>query len=185
MAQALIAFDYSALGKDAISVRESTVRIKALQRSASESIVEIGKELIEVKERLKHGQFLDWIATEFGWSQSGAYRFISVSKKFSDSSQIGNIGPITPSRKESRMIAPLYSVGTWDTDSQGYTPQVGVPAFNLTLGELRQSLRMLRQQGNGAWRVRDEKGDYDSDWFVLVERTDGMSEVEILEKWKR
>jgi hypothetical protein len=79
----------------------------------------------------------------------------------------------------------LYSVGTWDTESQGYTPHQDVPAFNLTIGQLHKSLRMLRDIGYEAWRKRDEDGSYDSDWCVLVERTDGMSESEILNKWKR
>lgn len=80
---------------------------------------------------------------------------------------------------------PLYSAGTWDTDTNGYTPSEGIPTFNLTLGGLRESLRMLRERGYGAWRIRDEDGEYSSDYAVLVERTDGMSESEILERWKR
>ena len=37
------------------------------------------------------------------------------------------------------MNTPLYSVGTWDTDKQAYTPQRGlsVPSFNITLAQLR------------------------------------------------
>ena len=93
MAQTLIQFDYSQLGKDAVSVRESTVRIKALQRSASESIVEIGKELILVKSKLGHGSFGKWVDAEFGWSHDAVSRFINVSNRFSDISQIANYGP--------------------------------------------------------------------------------------------
>jgi hypothetical protein len=76
-----------------------------------------------------------------------------------------------------------YSVGTWDVEAQAYTPQVGVPAFNLTLAELRRSLKMLRQCGYSAHR-RGVDG-CDNDWCVLVERTDGKSESEILEQWER
>lgn len=83
---------------------------------------------------------------------------------------------------------PLYSVGTWDSELDCYTPQAGVPAFNLTLNQLRASLRMLRNCGYSAHRVRsvwDGEVDWDSDSYVLVERTDGMSEAEILERWER
>lgn len=84
------------------------------------------------------------------------------------------------------MSVPRYSVGTWDTDAQAYTPQVGVPAFNLTLGELLGSLRMLRKCGYTAHRLRDEDGGHDdNDWSVLVERTDGMGVNAILRSWKR
>lgn len=84
------------------------------------------------------------------------------------------------------MSTPLYSVGTWDTEAQAFTPQVGVPAFNLTLAELRQSLRELRRHGYQCHRYRDANGTHDdNDFYVLVERTDGMSESEILKQWKR
>jgi hypothetical protein len=87
-----------------------------------------------------------------------------------------------------------YSVGTWDTDLQCFTPQEGVPAFNLTLSGLRKSLRLLRECGYTAHRFRSvmvmsdgsEMIDHgDNDFMVLVERTDGMTEAEILESWKR
>ena len=43
------------------------------------------------------------------------------------------------------MAEPLYSVGTWDGEKQSYTPdRLSVPAFNITLAQLRQSLRELR-----------------------------------------
>jgi len=69
-----------------------------------------------------------------------------------------------------------------------------VPAFNLTLWQLRASLRMLRKCGYTAHRTREilvladgsEEVRHDNnDSWVLVERTDGISESEILEDWKR
>lgn len=86
------------------------------------------------------------------------------------------------------MSVPLYSVGTWDTDAQAYTPQEGlsVPSFNIPLWTLRQALRELRDCGYAADRYRDADGSHDAnDWAVLVERTDGMPEHEIREAWKR
>lgn len=79
-----------------------------------------------------------------------------------------------------------YSIGTWDTNEQAFTPQIGVPAFNLTLYQLRQSMRMLRDRHYSCHRYRDADGSHDdNDTSVLIERTDGMSEAEILESWKR
>ena len=73
------------------------------------------------------------------------------------------------------MTQPLYSVGTWDSERQAYTPQDGLIArsFNVTWLELRLALRELRSLGYGAWRKRTGEGEHDSDWTVLVERTDG------------
>jgi hypothetical protein len=37
------------------------------------------------------------------------------------------------------MTEPLYSVGTWDTELQAFTPQLGVhPWLNITRSQLRR-----------------------------------------------
>lgn len=84
------------------------------------------------------------------------------------------------------MSQPLYSIGTWDQELEAFTPQVGVPAFNLTRSQLRQSMKALKRCGYGCYRLRDPDGSHDTnDTWVLIERTDGKSESEILEQWKR
>lgn len=86
------------------------------------------------------------------------------------------------------MAEPLYSVGTWDTEKQAYTPQRGLkmPSFNLTRMQLRQALKRLRQLGYPAHRLRDANGEHEeNDFFVLVERTDGKPQQEILQAWER
>lgn len=82
-------------------------------------------------------------------------------------------------------MTPLYSIGTWDIDKQAYTPQT-VPAYNMTLAQLRQAVRDLRSEGYTAHRIRDSDGDYeDNDTNVLIERTDGASVLSIRRNWKR
>lgn len=74
------------------------------------------------------------------------------------------------------MTEPLYSIGTWDTEEQAYTPQIGltVPCINVPWRTLLQVLRELKRMGYSCHRLRDPEGTHDSnDWAVLVERTDG------------
>lgn len=87
---------------------------------------------------------------------------------------------------------PRYSVGTWDSEASGFTPQVGVPSINLTRKELVAAMRLLRDCGYSChrYRGRDSAGNLnawaaDSDPSVMIERTDGMSEEEILKQWLR
>lgn len=90
------------------------------------------------------------------------------------------------SRKK-KVTTPLYSVGTWDMQTQRYTPQAGlsVPAFNITLAQLRQAVRELRSMGYSAHRRRTADGDHlDNDSSVMIERTDGKSETEIRKNWR-
>lgn len=83
---------------------------------------------------------------------------------------------------------PLYSVGTWDADAQAFTPQAGlsVSSMNVTIPILRQALRELREMGYSAHRRRNDDGTHDdNDPWVLVERTDGKPEQQILDEWRR
>ncbi len=56
--------------------------IKRLARRSIEDIMNIGKYLIEVKEKLGHGNFYKWIDAEFGWGDRTAVRFMSVFTRF-------------------------------------------------------------------------------------------------------
>jgi hypothetical protein len=86
------------------------------------------------------------------------------------------------------MSQPLYSVGTWDTNEQAYTPQAGlsVPSFNIDLWTLKRALKELKEFGYECHRIRSEDGEHeDNDFNVLVERTDGKSETDIMKGWER
>ena len=72
-------------------------------------------------------------------------------------------------------MSHTYSVRTWDTDQQAYTPQAGLslPWRGLSLWQLKAALKELRGMGYAAHRSRDESGSHDdNDWAVLVERDD-------------
>lgn len=85
------------------------------------------------------------------------------------------------------MTAPLYSVGTWDCEEQAYTPyDLTHPAFNITRKQLKEALRRLRSWNYTAHRFGNSRdGHDDNDWSVLVERTDGIPEEEIIARWVR
>jgi hypothetical protein len=82
---------------------------------------------------------------------------------------------------------PLYSIGTWDTDLQAYTPQAGMEnCINIPRDVLRTRIRALRCMGYTAHRIGNSRdGHDDNDTFVLIERTDGKPEAVILKEWER
>ncbi len=72
-------FDYAALEPETrVFVQERAERIHGLARSPARAIVQIGQDLTEVKARLGHGKFLEWIKKEFGWKRSSAENFMLV-----------------------------------------------------------------------------------------------------------
>lgn len=90
-----VGFDYSALdANDRDEVREAGVRIRLRMSRTVEDIIEIGRDLIRVKDKIGHGGFLRWIETEFGMGQSSADRFIQTAKRFGDKlPTVGNLAP--------------------------------------------------------------------------------------------
>lgn len=76
-------FDYGVLDEETRDfVVERVEKIRGLARMTAAAIVQTGQHLTEVKARLKHGQFLDWIVKEFGWAERSARRFMEVHDKF-------------------------------------------------------------------------------------------------------
>ena len=73
-------FDYQELS---IETREF-VKGKELSIKArtSQTIWENGRDLLEVKERLEHGQFQKWVEGNFPWSYATATRFMNVAETF-------------------------------------------------------------------------------------------------------
>ena len=77
------AFDYSSFDYETVSfVQEKTKEIRRLLRRSSQDIIDIGSYLIEVKNKLGHGNFYNWLDAEFDWSYTSAGRFMSVANRF-------------------------------------------------------------------------------------------------------
>lgn len=76
-------FDYKILDPKAqIIVKQKTAEIKRLIRQTAQDIIKVGQNLTEVKQQLKHGEFRNWLKTEFNWSISSATKFMQVSEQF-------------------------------------------------------------------------------------------------------
>lgn len=76
-------FDYHALNSETRTIiQQHTTELKSLIRHTSQSIIDIGKKLIEVKQQLGYGNFRNWLKAEFDWGIWTANKFIQVAKKF-------------------------------------------------------------------------------------------------------
>jgi hypothetical protein len=85
--QALL-WNYDQLGDAAETVITHAVEIKRHERRANESVIEAGRHLIAVKESLTHGQWGDWLATEFSMTDRTARTLISIAERFDGKSEI-------------------------------------------------------------------------------------------------
>ena len=78
---ATYSYDYSQLPEaDRLFVQDATSVIRQVRRQA---IVEIGKQLTEIKARLPHGQWLPWLEAEFPyWAERTAQEYMRVYSAF-------------------------------------------------------------------------------------------------------
>ncbi len=83
----VLRFDYAELNvQTARAVRVSAERIRQLVRRSLGDIIEIGTELVTVKQTLPHGQFRPWLSSEFGWKERSARNFMNVAQRFKSAS---------------------------------------------------------------------------------------------------
>jgi hypothetical protein len=83
------AFDYSPLEKKvADEVQSAAERIRQSLKRTTDSIIEVGQELIAVKAALPHGKFGPWLRAEFAWTERTAQNFINVAERFGPESEI-------------------------------------------------------------------------------------------------
>lgn len=75
-------WDYDQLGADADAVRQHAVEIKLSERRANDAVIDAGRHLIAVRDRLQHGQWQDWLSVEFKMSDRTARRMMAVAEQF-------------------------------------------------------------------------------------------------------
>lgn len=82
-------WDYSQVAPvDRKAVEDAAVDILANGQRAMESASAAGRRLIEAKRILNHGQFGDWIETEFGMTQRMAQMWMNIARTFDGKSEI-------------------------------------------------------------------------------------------------
>ena len=76
-------FDYASLDAETSQfVQQQTDKIRILMKQTAQDIIEIGQKLIEVKQRLGHGRFGDWLRSEFEWGEWTSNKFMQIAQQF-------------------------------------------------------------------------------------------------------
>lgn len=98
----LILFDYQELDAETrIVVQQKTQEIKVLIRRTAQDVFDIGQKLSDIKARLGHGHFGNWLKAEFEWSERTAQNFIRVFESFKSE----NISDLTLSQTALYVLA--------------------------------------------------------------------------------
>lgn len=74
------------------NIEKTTAEILILKDQTAQNIIEIGKRLIEVKENLEHGEFIEWLEKTVDFSRCTANRFMKIATEFSNVSAVQHLG---------------------------------------------------------------------------------------------
>lgn len=74
------------------NIEKTTAEILILKDQTAQNIIEIGKRLIEVKENLGHGEFINWLENKVDFTERTAQRFMKVATAFSNTTSVSHLG---------------------------------------------------------------------------------------------
>lgn len=120
-------------------VQQRTEEIRQRLRRAAQDIWEIGQKLVEVRSRLKHGQFEVWLKAEFGWSHRTAYNFINVYEAFAQPAKFADTDIAA---------SALYLLGAPSTPQniRDHFMQTARAGEKITYKKVRQTLKEAKPQ---------------------------------------
>ena len=121
-------------------VWQKTAQAHGLRKRSMEDIVQIGRNLAAVKQRLPHGQFLLWLQAEFGMSRMTANRWMQVATRFGGSCPTVGQLPVSVLYE---LAAPSTSAAVMEQVTSGQIPPT-LEAIK-TAKEVEQQARLERE----------------------------------------
>jgi hypothetical protein len=149
-------------------IREAADRIRSRMTDAAKRMVEIGRDLIAVKQRLGHGNFLPWIDREFGMTDKSAQRFMSVAERLGDKfDSVSNLS-----------LTALYELAAPSTPEEVRTEVAERVAAgeSVTTAEVKELKNKIKESEGKLIKMRRQKAEADKRNQVLQKNLDARGE---------
>jgi len=125
--------------------------IHGLSAEAGRQIITIGQTLLDMKALLPHGQFMDCVKAEFGWTDRWAQQLMQVGERFANV----NSSSVLPS--SAKVLALLAAGGADDaTVQQAADEHWTVKQTRQRLGNERQRERSIVQEAISVLKLSEE-----------------------------
>ncbi|GHO65570.1 hypothetical protein KSC_044620 [Ktedonobacter sp. SOSP1-52] len=91
-----LGFDYTVLDEETRHfVYQKTVETQGYLKRTAEDVIQIGRNLHAVKERLPYGQFMAWVKGELGLTRQSCQNFMRVAERFGENVHLFGAIPIS------------------------------------------------------------------------------------------
>ena len=161
------------------TVEQIAVEINFYKAQTVQNIIEIGRRLIEAKERLPHGAWADWLKDAVDFTQSTANRFMQIAREYSNSAPVRNLS-------YTKMLALLQVP---EEDREAFLAEShlvnGVPKTvdEMSKRELEQAIRERDQaRREAAEQKARAKREYDNYMNALVAKEKADEQLEIAKR---
>ncbi len=161
------------------TVEQIAVEINFYKAQTVQNIIEIGRRLIEAKERLPHGAWADWLKDAVDFTQSTANRFMQIAREYSNSAPVRNLS-------YTKMLALLQVP---EEDREAFLAEShlvnGVPKTvdEMSKRELEQAIRERDQaRKEAAEQKARAKREYDNYMNALVAKEKADEQLEIAKR---
>jgi Protein of unknown function (DUF3102) len=141
-------------------VREAADRIRSRMMQTVQGVMEIGRDLIAVKERLGHGNFLSWIHREFKMADKSAQRFMSVAERFGD--KFDSVSNLT--------LTALYELAAPSTPEEvrAEVAERAAAGESVTSAEVKELKNKIKERDERLNKLRTQKTAADTENRILT-----------------
>lgn len=111
------------------TIDEITAEILQAQVDGGKAVLTIGNGLIEAKGKLDHGQWLDWLTENVGYSEKSAENYMRIARNYSNPQLVADLG----------MRKALSLLALPETDRETFVAEANV--VDMTSRELEKAVR--------------------------------------------
>ena len=130
-----------------------TVEVKMLFDIAEKSVIEIGKRLSLVKEKLPHGDFTRWLNDNFSLSVQTARKYIQVADRYGQAGKTLDIARFGKSHLIEMLALPADETENFIAEKAA----AGTPVEEMTIKQLRDEISFYKSKLADAEKQLDEK----------------------------
>lgn len=166
----------------------ATIRMKRTDAAAGELAWEIGRDLIEQKARVGHGNWLDWLATEMGYSDATAENLMRIYRTFPELGELRALGrsaltllasnSTPPAVKEA--VKEAVAAGATVTHKEIRTMKDAAILADLTPSQMtpKQVLEALKDWEAKGWKMYSPSDKYGNKMYRMVHEADQIATME-------